>query len=633
MSGFRDPLLLLVLGAAWTAVFWRFAAAQRRTVAWIDAHAAPRFRGGLTRYSRRNLVPHLVLLFLLGLGLVAAAAGPVAPGEATVTAAEGRVVLLLDASASMAAQDPTVAPTAGGADHRFARAKTIALELVEELAGWRFALATFSGVAAYELPMTAERALVADAVRWSELHTVYRSSGSDFTAALDAALHLAAAGGPGAQVVLISDGEAPRPEDARFDEPLAALADGRVPVHTVAVGSVEGEGRVIWDFRDVVAGLEERRELGQFTTRRVERHLRRMARRSGGSFALDAPGVTTVLAAELRRRQESGEAGRGTVADVRAQRDLAPAWLALFLAVFVVEALLFDRRRPPRAAGFDLDRLGPAGAEPAARRLRAPSRRGRLLAAAVLLGLFGAGCADSPLQRAHHENERGIVLDAFGRHDAAAVHYRRSIGHGVRAEVPTHNLARSRTLAGAWSEAHDLYQQALELDPGLEEALYDDGVALWGWGVAERDPRGCQLERTRELWQAAHGRFAATRLADGTLAKRAAANERHVAAALAEIERLIAEPPPECAAPPPPEGEEQEEQAGGDEGDGGGGGAGGDEAAGGGGGGAPPSEEDVRQALQRIGEQREAEGRYLRRTGAEQFPRAAWEDPDPELWW
>jgi tetratricopeptide (TPR) repeat protein len=635
--GFREPFLLLALGAPWAVVFWRFAAAQRRTVAWLDVHAAPRFRGRLSRYRRGNLRAHLALLFLLGAGLVVAAAGPVLPGEATVAAAGGRVVLVLDASASMAAQDPVVPPPEGGADHRFARAQAIALGLVDELAGYRFALATFSGTATFQLPMTADRALAADAVRWSELHLVYRRSGSDFAAALDAALHLAAAGGPGAQVVLLSDGEAARPEDAGYDEPLAALVESGVPVHAVALGSTEGEGRVVWDFRDVVAGVEERRELRRFTTRREERHLRRMARRTGGVFTVDAPAVEALLAAELRRRHELGETGRGTVADARARRDLAPGLLAVFLAVFVLEALFFDRRRPRERSGFELDRLG-AGDRPAAappRPAARPGRVGPVLGLVALLALATAGCGDSPLRRAHRENERGIVLDALGRHDAARTHYQRSIGHGVRAEVPTHNLARSRTLAEDWSTAHELYQQALELEPELAAALYNDGVALWRWGEAERDPRGCQLERTRELWRAALRRFAAAGEADGALARQAAGNRDHVARALAEVEHLIADPPPECAAPPPPEGDDENPAGGGDGGEdeaGGGGGAG-DAGAAAGGGEAPPSAEELRQARERIREQRETEGRFFRRTAAEQFPREAWENPDPEVWW
>ena len=104
---FLSPGLLLTLGIAWCLVFWRFAVAQRRAVRWVEAQVAPRFRPLLTAYRRSNLALHLSLVFVLGLLLVVAAAGPGESGEGEATVAGGRLLLLLDASASMAADDAT----------------------------------------------------------------------------------------------------------------------------------------------------------------------------------------------------------------------------------------------------------------------------------------------------------------------------------------------------------------------------------------------------------------------------------------------------------------------------------------------------------------------------------------------
>ena len=62
----------------------------------------------------------------------------------------------------------------------------------------------------------------------------------------------------------------------------------------------------------------------------------------------------------------------------------------------------------------------------------------------------------------------------------------------------------------AGDEAHDLFQEALTIDPALAEAMFNDGVTLYLWGAAERDPNNCDLERTRELWNQAAARFATT---------------------------------------------------------------------------------------------------------------------------
>jgi tetratricopeptide (TPR) repeat protein len=678
VSHFLWPQLLVSLGLAWCLVFWRFAVAQRRAVAWIDEHVSTRFRGLLTAYDGgRGLRFHLGLIFVLGALLVVAAAGPGRPGEGEATVEGGRLLILLDSSASMAADDVTAAAAAAGegadAVSRFEAARLLALNLVQRLDGHDFAVVSFSGAASYQLPFTGDRELVAETLRVAELHTSYRTSGSSFAAALDAALHFVDGTPEDAdlQVLLLSDGEPPF--DEAYDAPLGALAERGVPVHAAAFGTTDGQGRLIWDFRDVVAGVEpdDRRVLREFVTRRVDRHLRRMARRTGGRFVVAEPGCAALLEAAIRQADER----RHRVSDPRAWLDRAAVPLALFVVLFLADRLLLDRpRRPPPV--FDLDRLGPPaprrpGATPAARRSTSLAILGLLAAGLAAAG----GCGDSPLQRAHRENELGIAADALGRHDEARRHYERAIGFGERPWVPTFNLARSRTLAGDPSEAHDLFQRALELKPGFPEALYNDGVALYRWGEAERDPRGCELERTRELWRAAAGRFAAAR--GGTLesrrggegdgdeggdvggdesaiARAARANADHAERALAEIDRLIADPPPECR-----------QESGGD-----GAGGGGDEDGTGGGAGAgdgggaddagasppagtrPPStggaegggndgpqpltadeQDEIRRAFERMAEQRGEEGKFFRRGAAEQFPRDWWENPDEEIWW
>jgi len=43
--------------------------------------------------------------------------------------------------------------------------------------------------------------------------------------------------------------------------------------------------------------------------------------------------------------------------------------------------------------------------------------------------------------------------------------------------------------------------------------------------------------------------------------------------------------------------------------------------------------EQIRQELERIAAQAREAGKYHRRTRAEQFPKAGWENPEAVIWW
>jgi len=670
MIGFERPGLL-ALALPWWLVWLWFARLQRRAVAWVEGHVAPRFRRQLTVHDQRSLDWHLRLLLAMGLGLTVAAAGPVLMGEGEAEGTEGELLLVIDASASMLASD-VAAPETETPKNRLELARQLALGVVDRLDGYRFAVASFSGKAAFHLPLTPDRGLARSALEVLEVHTFYRNSGSSLTNALDAVLHYVDDTRPGLQVLLLGDGELPFPES--YDAPLAALVEQRVPVHAVAVGTLAGEGRLIYDFRDVVAGKEPdaRRVLREYTTRRVDEHLERIARATGGRFAVaggerepgsgarTAPEVAEALAAAVEGLRAAGVPGRSKAAG----RDLAHIPLGLFLLAFLADALVIGRRTGPRRPAFDVAFLG-SGRPPVRSRPSAGASALSVAAALVLGGLLGAARTADPVDEpellAHEANEEGIGLDGDGRYEEARVRYQRSIGIGVRPEIPTYNLARSLTLAGDFTEAHELYQRTLELRPELAEAHFNDGIALFRWGGSVRDPGDCDLARTRELWVAARGRFAgAAELADpgSELAAGARSNLKFVNDEIEAVDRLIAEPPDHCRA----EASESSSSGGGggDQGsgaNGGGEGGGGDQGAGGGGdgeggggggeqgdqgrgdGGAGPrpldssEREEIGAALERLRDQGREEGKFHRRTGPEQFPKEAWESPDDEIWW
>ncbi|MDY7093625.1 MAG: vWA domain-containing protein, partial [Acidobacteriota bacterium] len=552
MIYFAEPgWLLLVLPL--TLVGWIFARMHLAALAWVETRVAPRRRHRLTRHRRRSLMAHLGLLGLCALLLIVALARPQLPrgGEATVR--DGRVLLLLDGSASMYAEDAL--PMLRGGDEsevipRFSAARQIA-QLVVDRVPSRFLLATYSGQATVHLPATSDRPQVRRALVAAEVHTVYQNSGSSLSGALDLVLELAGEGPPDLQVVLLGDGELPFDEDYRA--PLEALVARGVPVHALTVGSEEGQGRVIYAMEDVVAGKpqDERRTLAEYVTRREDRHFRRIAEATGGVFAVAQGAAAVDLLVEglegyrfdpsraLGEAVEIGEGGeeafRGALEEAleeapesKVPRDLAYWFVGAFLLLFLAERLWL--RRPPAAAemdreGFDLSRIG-------------SPRSGRGLA--VILGLLPAlllaGCG-TPSQRAHQENELGILQDAVGAGDAARAHYRRSAAYGHRPEIPLFNLARSWTADGEHSEAHRLYQEVMLRAPELWEAHYGDGVTLFRWGVEEEDPAGCRLEATVDLWRAAEERFAAAAggAADQRLGADAEANRRFVQDRLQEL--------------------------------------------------------------------------------------------------
>ena len=562
MIGFaRSELLLLAL--PWLLFWLWWMRRQRASCEWVWENVHERFRERFTLYRRETLGRRLAVLLALGLLLVLAAAGPRARGETEVRELASRVVLLLDGSASMLADD---VPVADGSESRFERGRKIAVELGRRLEGSRFALVVFSGVSALQLPMTSDPATIEEALGAASFHTFYRSSGSSFTAALDSVLHFVEPGRGDLQAVLLSDGEQPFAET--YDEPLAALEEAGVPVHAVAIGSREGQTRLIFDFRDVVAGKEEKTVLREYTTRREARHLKRIAGATGGRFTLAEGGAAEKIAAAIERRIRGAES-----VSAEGWRDLGFVPLVLFLVGFLLEAMVWGRRGKRREDGFDIERLG--------------RDRGRPAAAAGLLLLLATALAtlacrdDSPSGRASRENERGVAADALGSWPQARIHYDRSRAFGVRPEIPAYNLARSVTQQEDWSEAHDLYQDALELSPRLAAAHYNDGHVLYRWGEAELDLERCELERTLELWDAARRRFAGAAgmyPEESAGRSRARANLEFVGQRATQIEEACAPPPPAGGG-----GEGESEQQGGGEDESGGGAAGGEQQAEGGG--------------------------------------------------
>lgn len=559
---FTDPgwlWLVFPWFVGWLAFGW----AQRRSLAWVERHVSPRFRGRITCHSTASLHRHLLLILTMGVSLIVAAAGPVWEGRGEALETGGPIVLVIDGSASMYATDvealgAMISEASEESEsepkvNRFEVARTLAREVLDAFPGRPFALATFSGVHTLHLPPTHDRQLVKESLRVVEQHNFYRKTGSSLSNALDAISQFIDPKGGALQAVILGDGEMPR-DDPEFRSTLDELARQGVVIHTVGIGDTEGQARNILDFRDVIADKESPAVLRSYTTRRVDEHFQRISRATDGTFVLASETASVDLTVAIER------AGEGRPLAVEGQgthRDLTLWPLLVFAVLFLVDTLWIGQWPGDPPPAFDIERIGPRSRRGQPQRPGSAVRSAGVAASTVLLLLLGCG---NPLVRAHRANERGIDLDTLGLHAGATPQYRRSIGFQRRSEVPTHNLARSSTLRGDFSGAHELFQEALTLDPRMPEAYYNDGVALFRWGLSLRDPKGCELERTRELWGQSVIRFEEVEeyaAKDAPVAADAVTNLEYLAERLAEVDALIASPPPECQSnpsndPPPP---------------------------------------------------------------------------------
>jgi Ca-activated chloride channel family protein len=326
VSGLRwaDPFLLHLIALLPALVliglllWWR----RRREVAEAlgDPALVRRLAGtDLRAFPRRRAALLLPAAALVGV----AAAGPrwgTASGAPNAT--QGDVVLVLDASNSMLAED--VRP------NRLERERAAARALVDRLGG-RVGLVAFGGSGQVLSPLTSDAAalhLYLDALS----PQVVNQSGTSLYSALRHALALLGPAGPlGApgSIVLVSDGEAldpPRMVDLSVED----AARRGVPIHTVGIGTAAGAP--VPDYDDISGrriGFKREPDGSVATSRLDEATLRRIAQQTGGTYtaATDARSLAALAAAAAR----GGRASRGRGESLPDNRYAWPLMLALVL--------------------------------------------------------------------------------------------------------------------------------------------------------------------------------------------------------------------------------------------------------------------------------------------------------------
>ena len=210
-----------------------------------EQHNAGRWRG----HRRRRLLKGALLVAAFCLLVIAAARPRVGVEMQKVQRQGADVALVMDASDSMLAQD--VRPT------RLDAAKQAALALINSLEGNRIGIVVFAGSAYVYSPLTND--LDAAGMFISSIERgAAPAPGSHIEDALKAAFRLLEASeGKHRVIVLFSDGE--DHGEMRMDS-VAQMRDAGVHVHTVTVGTAEGEPiplpeDAVAEDRDIEAGF------------------------------------------------------------------------------------------------------------------------------------------------------------------------------------------------------------------------------------------------------------------------------------------------------------------------------------------------------------------------------------------
>lgn len=227
---FSHPLLLvglLVLPWWW----WRRRVRRGSAVGFSDASAVA---GALGARAWLAALPESLRMFALA-SMIVAAAGPRAAGSRVEVRSEGiSIVLAVDVSSSMLAED--FAP-----ENRLDVARRRSIEFLRARREDRLGLVAFAGEALTQVPVTVDHAVVERAI--TDLRVGMLEDGTAIgTAIATAANRLARLGDRSQVVILLTDGENNR---GTVDPRTAAAAAGEfdIRIYTIGVGT-EGEAPV-----------------------------------------------------------------------------------------------------------------------------------------------------------------------------------------------------------------------------------------------------------------------------------------------------------------------------------------------------------------------------------------------------
>jgi Ca-activated chloride channel family protein len=337
----------------------------------------------------RRLPPAYLLIAALVLGIVALARPQWGDHEETSFSQSREVLIALDLSRSMWAEDMP------GPSSRLHAAKALIAGLLDGLQRENVGLVLFAGTAFVQVPMGPDYQIVREFLPGLDPNYMPRG-GSDYGSMLDAAMEgFGAANDRDRYLIVLSDGES---TTQGWEKKVPDLL--RHNIHVIGIGLGTEQGSVVADQK---GGYFTDKDKARVVSRFTPATLQLLASRTGGSSAAasslpDAAAIRQLV----KDTVESGHAARAGNTDSHVGTDRFQ-WFLLPAVLLALWSLAREFRRHPRPRQVRL--------------VRSPGET----AVATLAGLLlPAGLLFAPHAGAHHDAEAGFqVSEAFDGDPAA----------------------------------------------------------------------------------------------------------------------------------------------------------------------------------------------------------------------
>jgi Ca-activated chloride channel family protein len=327
---FLVPVLLLV--------FWAGRMRRRRLLdRFGDSALVQRLTDSVSLAARRWKAS--LILLAIGLLVLAAARPQFGTRVETVRRRGQDVMVAVDLSRSMLAQDVTPS--------RLDRARLAVLRLIRALDGDRIGLVAFAGDAFVQSPLTvdyAAAALFLNAMDPEMMPVPGTDLGEALRMSLDA---LEQAGREDRLIVVVTDGE---DHEGQVEAQTQRAAERGVRIHAVGIGSAEGVP-IPESLGSGGSVSFKRDEAGNVVTTRLEEGiLRGMAETTGGRYVRVTPGSTAFE--DLMDEIAGGEGEELEAREITQFEEQYQLFLGVAIALLLAETLVPDRRkRAPEWSG------------------------------------------------------------------------------------------------------------------------------------------------------------------------------------------------------------------------------------------------------------------------------------------